>query len=118
MRMEPKLEYLLVEISGPFNFQRGKAFFEEVVTTCAEIEQSKVLIDFRGLEGEVSITDRYYLGKHIVQALENPIKIAFVGKDELVLSDKFMENVTRNLGVASFVTTDFNEAVRWLGTND
>jgi hypothetical protein len=115
MKMEHGPKYLHVEVAGVFNLQRAKVFTDEIKKVCAESGQSKALVDARKVEGKISILDRYELGKYITHVRDTVTRIALVGPEEQMLSDKFLENVTNNLGVRTLVTTDIDEAIQWLG---
>lgn len=118
MKMEHKSKYLHVEVSGVFNFQRAKDFFDTIVAECTKREQSKVLIDGRKMEGELSILYLYDLGKYLARVRTQAISFAIVGTEEVLLPDRFLETVASNLGAIVLVTTDIDKALQWLGVSD
>jgi hypothetical protein len=118
MKMEHKPKYLHVEVAGAFDFQRAKDFFDTIVAECTKRKQSKVLIDGRKMEGELSVVNRYELGKYLARARTQAIRFAIVGTEEVLLSDRFLETVASNLGAIALVTTDIDKALQWLGVSD
>ena len=111
-----------VSLAGKMNGRLAEQTYRRVVRECVDGGCFKLLIDGRGLSGELTTTDRYSLGK--VVAEENAslggeagrqVQVALVGTHPLIDRDRFGETVARNRGAAVKVTYDLESAYRWLG---
>ena len=102
------------EVSGAFNPSNAKAFFRKILGHARDQGLSKILIDARHLEGDVSTMERFDFGSFMSEMRPAAIRIAFVGSAEAVWSQRFLETVAVNRGVIAKVTTNPTEAIEWL----
>ena len=118
--MPEKLEIEVVggvvraSVSGTFNLDNAKTFFQEILRRSHEEEVDRILIDARGITTNVSTTARYEFGKHMAEQHPYAIKIALVGSTDAVLPERFLEMVSVNRGVNAKVVTEIEEALNWL----
>jgi hypothetical protein len=119
IRLEGPLFY--VSLAGEMNGRLAEETYREVLRECVAAGRTRMLIDGRGLSGELSTTDRYSLGKVVADenaAARGPhgqVRVALVGNHPLVDRDRFGETVALNRGAAVKVTYDLESAYRWLG---
>lgn len=112
-----------VSLNGEMDGTTAEQVYRQVLRECVAAGRSRMLLDCRGVSGELSTTDRYSLGK--VVAEENAavaatgagrhVKVALVGSHPTVDRDRFGETVARNRGAAIKVTCDLESAYRFLG---
>ena len=74
----------------------------------------RVLIDTRGITTEIPTMGRYDFGNYMAEQRPGIIKIAFVGREDAVWRDRFLETVSVNRGVVAKVVTKIEEALDWL----
>ena len=119
-QIDPKDGYLYAEVWGTFDLDQAKEMYPRIFDAIHEHAESKICIDFRRLEGDISILARYELGVLMakVKAKSQPIQIACIGTKKQVLRDKFLEMVAINRGVNIKIATDIEEALQWLGVKD
>jgi hypothetical protein len=85
----------------------------ELVDVCKRENLEKVLIDGFNLEGPISIWERYQVGEEYARVVGPKIKVALVGKRELI--DLTMENVVVNRSGRFKVFHEMESALQWLG---
>ncbi len=117
LKLEHCEGYLLAEVGGPFNLSAAKEIAAIIVDERVKGGHGKLFIDARKIEGDISIVDRYEYGKFIGGFRDPAIKTVVVARQEIILPDKFMENVIANVGGNVMVTTDSDKALQWLGVN-
>ncbi|SRR5258706_11071281 len=76
-------------------------------------ETKKVLIDLTKLTSDLSILERYTVGKYLAEKLPREIRIGVVSPRNYLV--KMVENTAVNRGVKMFATSEKEEAVTWLG---
>ncbi|HKP74637.1 MAG TPA: hypothetical protein VJT67_03805 [Longimicrobiaceae bacterium] len=120
IRFEGPLVY--VSLNGEMNGRLAEQTYRQILRECVAGGRSRMLLDCRGLTGELSTTDRYALGKLVAE--ENAavaagagehVRVALVGRHPFVDRDRFGETVARNRGAAVRVTYDLPSAYRFLG---
>ena len=109
-----KGSYLLFEYTGLFTVEKALACIDLEVEFCIKHEIYKVLLDVRKMEGPLKIIERYEVGTYAEKTAEHKIITALVGRQEYILPDNFLENVTLFRGVIMKVFTDIDEALEWL----
>ena len=121
-RIEPKADYLYVEITGTFDMKDVQDGSCRVLNACVQFGLTKVLMDNRKAHGHVSVMDRWTYAQFMVSQIHDLIfsgkltnaYFAYLG-DELIDPQKFGQMVANNRGVSALATTDLQEAFRWLG---
>lgn len=114
VRIEFVAEQLRARVTGVFDIATAKAELAKGVAEALRLGITKVLIDARGLDGEISILDRFALGEEVAALTRGRIAIAIVDMPDRVWPDRFVETVAANRGALVKVTTDYAEALAWL----
>lgn len=112
-----------VSIGGEMNGRLAEQAYREIVRECVTGGRSKILLDLRGLSGELSTTERYSLGKLVAEenaavaaaGIGVTVQVALVGTSPFIDRDRFGETVARNRGAFVKVTYDLESAYRFLG---
>ncbi len=117
--LDIKQNYIHVTISGVFRLVEYKSIFETTLSECVKNNKSVIFFDLRTAEGHISNFQRYDLAVYFCNvSREHPItftvKVAFTGFPPIIDPDRFGETVARNRGANVKVTTDINEAFKWL----
>jgi hypothetical protein len=109
---ENRGSYLFVKITEPYSLKWAFSFLQEFADICKQEHLEKALIDGLNLEGPISIWDRYQIGEEFVRVVGPKIKVALVGKRDLI--DLTMENVVVNRGGRFKVFHEMESALKWL----
>ena len=88
-----------------------------ILTSAIEFQSRKILCDERNLVYEISTLDTYLLAEKAAKHSKHLIKIAIVCKTEYLKDGKFYETVASNRGLTVRVTSDIDEAEKWLLQN-
>ena len=110
-------------VRGAFSVASAKAVYRGVLEECIARGTTVVLLDCREAEGNPTTMERFDFAEFA--ALETVAavdvgktvmpRIALVGNTPLVDARRFGETVALNRGAWMKVTTDYQEALRWLG---
>jgi hypothetical protein len=104
--------YLRVTLCGP-SIQGGLLrLLERIVAETKSRDIWLVLLDLLALQTPVGTYEKYQVGIELVRIADRRMRLAGVGRPELV--DHFFETVARNRGGAVAVFTDEPAALRWL----
>lgn len=109
---ENRGSYLFVKITEPYLLKWAFSFLREFAETCNREHLEKALIDGLILEGAISIWDRYQIGEEFVRVVSPKIKVALIGKRDLI--DLTMENVVVNRSGRFKVFHEMESALKWL----
>ncbi|MDQ3004420.1 MAG: hypothetical protein M3R47_03440 [Chloroflexota bacterium] len=109
---ENRVSYLFARLTEPYSLKMAFSFLQEFAETCNREQLEKALIDGLILEGPISIWDRYHVGEEFVRVVGPKIKVALVGKRELI--DLTMENVVVNRSGRFKVFYEIEPALKWL----
>jgi len=101
-------------VSGAFILGNANTFFVEILRRAQEEKLGRILIDTRGITTEIPTIARFEFGIHMAEQRPREFKIAFVGSEQNVWPDRFLENVSRNRGVNVKIVTDIEKALNWL----
>jgi len=101
-------------VSGAFNLNNAKRFFQEILGRARKEKVEAILIDVRGITTEIPTMARLEFGSYMAEKRPHTIKIAFVGSKDAVWPDRFLENVAVNRGVKAKVVTEIEEALNRL----
>ena len=113
---ENRGSYLFAKITEPYSLKMGLSFLKEFADICKRGNFERALIDGLNLEGPISIWDRYQLGEEYVRVVGPKIKVALVGKRDLI--DLTMENVVVNRTGRFKVFHEMGSALKWLGVEE
>jgi hypothetical protein len=122
LKTEPQPGYLRITFEGHFEPSLIDEVTSGVVENGVKHQSSKMLLDFRQVDGQMSTMDRYnvasiFAKKYLDQKLAGTIpscRFAFVGNHPLVDPKKFGETVAINRGINIKVFTEMAEALAWL----
>jgi hypothetical protein len=104
--------------SGPFNVDRILAVLAPAVEKARVTSHRKLLLDLSGIQGPISMADRYDLGVRGAALAGDLRKVAVFAPPELIDRDKFGIRVARNRGATADIFPAREEAVAWLLSDD
>ena len=122
-KVEPQKGWLLAVFEGFYDSSLAEEFTNQVLEVCTTHKPAKLLIDMRGVEGEMSKWSRYGLTviaakKYFLGILLGKVqkcRFAIVGNIPLVDPDKFEEVVATDRGFDLKIFTNIKHAYLWLG---
>jgi len=121
VRVEQKTDYLLFIVKGEEATLHYPEPLETVLNSCELAGIYRVLVDYRGLAGKngeySGIEYTHGTGQQYQEYLASggvPLRIAVVGREEVVMEWKKNEKIARDYGLEALVTDDYEEAVAWL----
>lgn len=106
--------YVHLELFGRASLQGAIDALPKALQACHDAGTPAVLVDVRAVEGEATVTDRYYLGRAIAGAVGPTLRIALVCRPDQWMEDRPLENTAVNRGVRFLSTTDMDAAAAWL----
>jgi hypothetical protein len=108
-------EFIRTTATGALDFAESKQAILDIASQIKIPGEYEVLIDTRGAEALLSITDLYELGKILADhpSLRRS-KIGLLGPMSGVDKGYFLETVAHNRGVRIRAFTDFEQAITWL----
>jgi hypothetical protein len=118
-KLSDKGTYLLAKCSGTYDRPSMESMLDEVLEMAADRNQPRVLFDFRPMEGDVPISDKYFVTEGLSRLCarylpEIRFRLVCLGTEQQISRERFVETVFRNRGGTGLVTTDWDEAVTWL----
>ena len=115
-QIENQEKYLKVLTSGKDDsLEEVIAYAMEVVNAAIQFNCRKILCDERELEYSISVIDTYQLAEIASQYAFTLTKIAIVCDTKFLESGKFYETVASNRGLCVRVTSNYEDAIEWLG---
>jgi len=108
-----KGDFLLAEVNRPYSLEVFISTVHKVAEHCREENLNKALIDLRNMQGDPSILDRYRTGIEIANVWGPRIKVAVIGRADVI--DHMGENTAVNRGAKIMVTSEEAQALEWLG---
>jgi hypothetical protein len=117
MSVQPQIEempdYLAVKLTGPT--KEAWHQYALIAAHCQHTKKNKLLLDFTKTYGNLSLTDRYYLGsKAEIFLLYSIVKVAAVARPDQFDSRRFGEMVAQNRWLDVRLFTNVDKAVDWL----
>lgn len=119
-----KEDYLFVKVTGHYMLFEVKQMYTNVLEILLEKKLSKVLFDVEDVKGDITTLERFLLAEYAAyEALDFKTKglqklaIAFYGKIPPIDPYRFGEIVAKARGLNIKVTTDYNEAIKFLEVN-
>jgi hypothetical protein len=114
IKIEKRADYLVAKFSGEANLQDIGQRFEALAVRCRKEKKHKLLIDVTAIKAAPTFSDRYRAGESAVVFTEFGIRIAMLGRPELIDPRRLGELVAQNRGVDGRVFTDRAAAEEWL----
>jgi hypothetical protein len=115
LKLESRDGYLLATASGRASFAKALDLSKNVCDAAAERGFSKILYDYRAVEGELSVMEWYEIGKTMAEyrlSRSGTPVIAVVGKPPTIT--EFGAEVARNRGLLVLTFPELQPAVDWL----
>src|ERR1700720_2874569 len=117
LQLEPHATYLTAVVGGAFALDEAQAVSVRFTQACAKHGLAKVLVDFRGLQGHITITERFLYSEFMarlvieqsVQQSGRPVMLAYLGDESMLDPNRFGLLVARNRGVLAIATSSLNE---------
>lgn len=115
-QIENQANYLKVVASGRDDSLKEVISYSDAVMSAAlEFSCKKILCDERELEYALSVSDTFELAEKVSLFASKLRKIAIVCNKDFLKDGKFYETVATNRGLFVRVTSDYDEAIAWLG---
>jgi hypothetical protein len=103
---------LFCEVSGPYSLAAFLRLADQVRAERQARGAERVLVDIRGVAGEIPHLDRYRLGIYVAERPRHAERLAVVARREVI--NWMFENVATNRGLPTCVTADPRYAENWL----
>jgi hypothetical protein len=110
---EARGDYLYFKAAGTFDPHRGRAGVAKLYALCREHGLQKVLIDARGLNDLVSISQRHDLATYLSDLRDSPVRLAILVPTFLMYT-KMLEHTAQNRGMPVRTTDSVADACAWL----
>jgi hypothetical protein len=104
--------YLRLTLGGPAERGGLLRVLERIFTETKAQNIWRVLVDATAMPTPVGTFEKYQLGTEFARVADRRMRLAVVGRPELV--DHFFETVARNRGGAVAVFTEEGAALHWL----
>ena len=121
MRYEIRQEigHTRLNVSGEYEPDTTITVFKAAIEAALAQGNHKLLIDLRQLTGNPKTMQRFEMGETISRFYHDKrgpdfLRVAAVGNEPLVDPERFAAVVANNRGLPVKVTTDFEEALRFL----
>jgi hypothetical protein len=116
-----KQTHLEVQVSGIYDMQEAMAEFNHVFLTCSQTDLSKVLIDFRQMDGDIAAIEKMIYAMGVIENYKNYLKaggkrliFAFLGKAPQISTYEPGLEIARERGIPVILTRDISEAKTFL----
>jgi hypothetical protein len=114
LQIEEMSGYLKARFNGASATEEAERQFELLAEKCKCTNKNKLLLDFTEVPADVSLVDRYALGKRTLIFAQYKCKVAAVCQPEQYDSAYFLETVAQNRWVDLRVFTTVEDAEEWL----
>jgi hypothetical protein len=106
--------YLKARFNGANTTEEVEQQFKLLAEKCKSTKKYKLLLDFTEVPANISLVDRYELGKRTLVFARHKCKVAAVCKSEHRESVCFLATVAQNRWVDLCIFTNVEDAVEWL----
>lgn len=124
VRTEVRTGYVKVTLVGEFQIEEVQDIGRRTFEICHLSKLAKVLVDARRITGRLSLLDKIDLADSMAdRQMEYLVRgnrrlwIAHVVPEGMAEAPKFAETLAANRGARILVTTEMEEALRWLGVD-
>ncbi len=118
---EVRDNYLYVKATGEFTPSAAKDIFFNWIEKAHSFAINRILCNITLITGfdahETSTMDRFNTSKFIVESIPRDFMLAILETPEQLERDRFGENIMVNGGSTVKVTSNMNEALKWLGVD-
>ena len=118
-------DYLRCVVTGIYDVREAIDGFPELIVRCRATGLSKVLVDYRTMEGYPSAIERILFteetlklhGQHLNYA-GVPIRVAFLGSPKVIGTYNPGLEIAKNRGFSATITSDLEQAIAFLMESD
>ena len=114
LQIEEMPDYIKATFNGATTTKEVGRQFESLAEKCKSTKKNRLLLDFMGVPADISLVDRYNLGRRTLIFARYKCKVAALCKPERHDSQCFLETVARNRWVDLRVFTTVEDALEWL----
>ena len=121
VEIEQKADYLEFIITGVQNNIQISEPLETVLNSCKLAGLNRALVDYRDLTGGDKENPEVEYAQGVGQLYQKylaaggpPLRVAVVGKEEMIEAWKQSEEIVQGYGLEILVTGDYEEAIAWL----
>jgi hypothetical protein len=114
LHIEEMPDYLKATFNGAKTTEDAGQQFELLAEKCKSTNKNKLLLDFTIIPENVSLVDRYDLGRRTQVFGQYKCKVAAICQPERNESHCFLEKVAQNRWVDLRVFTNEEDAKKWL----
>jgi hypothetical protein len=105
-------DFLRITASGEYSLDDLYALIEQIRTEADKAVHNVVLVDARGILGEMSDADQFFAGRKVAEMFGSRIKVAVIRNDHA--ETKLGEAVAVSRGARFLITNSEEEALNWL----
>ena len=116
LQIEEMPDYIKATFNGATTTKEVGRQFESLAEKCKCTNKNKLLLDFTEVPADISLMDRYDLGKRTLVFAQYKCKVAAVCKSGQRDSHCFLGTVAQNRWVNLRVFTNVEDALEWLLT--
>jgi hypothetical protein len=114
LKIEEMPGYLKTAFNGASTTAEVERQFELLAKKCKSTNKNRLLLDFRGITADISLMERYELGRRTLVFAQYKCKVAAVCNPDQNDSHYFLGTVAQNRWVDLRVFTNVDDAVKWL----
>jgi hypothetical protein len=114
LQIEEAPGYIKARFIGAGATEEVERQFEALAEKCKSSNKNKLLLDFTEVPADISLVDRYDIGKRTLVFAQYKCKVAAVCKPARHDSQCFLETVAQNRWVDLRVFTNVEDALEWL----
>lgn len=119
---QEKEGYFQATVTGKFTKDGALPLFEKLLLYSAVTKQSKVLIDCRGIEADMSMTELLAYSLKTAEIVDDysssgrikDLRSAYLFHEDMHDPDQILENIDPNSSEDFIITTNFDEAMKWI----
>ena len=113
--IDPRNEYLHVEVSRDFDLSAAKDLTRHVYGVARRHDLSRIFVDRRVMKDPTVDLEQFQFAQFLAKEQgTSTFRIVLLKEVGLIGLDRFFENVAVNRGANLKVTTDLEEAFKWL----
>jgi hypothetical protein len=105
-------EYVRITAFGEYSLEDLYSFIDQIKAEAEKAFRKTVLVDSRGVKGNMTDADRFFAGRRIAELFGSRLKAAVVMPENGVT--KLGESVAVSRGAKLLVTESEQEALDWL----
>ena len=118
---EPTQKYIFVHVTGKIDLEMSKQMFVKLLGICVEQKLFKVIVDYRDVEGFITIIDRLSylegidsLHKAYLNLGMPKLRIAYLAPRKLDITESAITDRRSELTFDNMATHDLKAAEQWV----